>query len=162
MKTSNLGDYDLYLFHQGTNFHAYEMLGAHFLEQDGKKGVRFAVWAKNAKSVSVVGDFNNWDTRVNKMIRLSDGETWSTFVEGLKEGDTYKFAIEPQWGGPHILKADPYGFFCEKKPHTASRLFDMTHYTWNDQAYMDAKTKESSYSRPMVIYEVHERSFNND
>ena len=115
MKTSNLNEYDLYLFHQGTNFHAYEMLGAHFTEQDGKKGVRFAVWAKNAKSVSVVGDFNNWDTRVHRMSRLDDGETWSIFIEGLKEGATYKYAIEPQWGGPHILKADPYGFFAEKQ-----------------------------------------------
>ena len=159
MKTSNLNEYDLYLFHQGTNFHAYEMLGAHFIEQDGKKGVRFAVWAKNAKSVSVVGDFNNWDTRVNRMIRLDDGETWTTFIEGLKEGDTYKYAIEPQWGGPHILKADPYGFYSERKPHTASRLFDMTKYVWGDQEYMDAKAKESSYSRPMVIYEVHAGSW---
>lgn len=73
-----------------TNFRAYEMLGAHFVEQDGKKGVRFAVWAKNAKSVSVVGDFNNWDTRVNRISRLQDGETWSVFIEGLKQGDTYK------------------------------------------------------------------------
>ena len=95
MKTSNLGEYDLYLFHNGTNFHAYEMLGAHFVEQDGKKGVRFAVWAKNAKSVSVVGDFNNWDTRVHRMSRLQDGETWCIFIEGLKQGATYKYAIEP-------------------------------------------------------------------
>ncbi len=159
MKTSDLGEYDLYLFHQGTNFHAYEMLGAHFVERDGKKGVRFAVWAKNAKSVSVVGDFNNWDTRVNKMLRLSDGETWEIFIEGLKQGDTYKYAIEPQWGGPHILKADPYGFYCEKKPHTASRLYNMSNYQWGDQEWMEAKQKESSYSRPMLIYEVHAGSW---
>ena len=159
MKTSDLGEYDLYLFHQGTNFHAYEMLGAHFVERDGKKGVRFAVWAKNAKSVSVVGDFNGWDTRVNKMIRLSDGETWEIFIEGLKQGDTYKYAIEPQWGGPHILKADPYGFFAEKKPHTASRLYNMSNYKWGDQEWIEAKQKESSYSRPMLIYEVHAGSW---
>ncbi len=159
MKTSDLGEYDLYLFHQGTNFHAYEMLGAHFVEREGKKGVRFAVWAKNAKSVSVVGDFNGWDTRVNKMIRLSDGETWEIFIEGLKQGDTYKYAIEPQWGGPHILKADPYGFFAEKKPHTASRLYDMSNYKWGDQEWIEAKQKESSYSRPMLIYEVHAGSW---
>ena len=68
MKTSDLSEFDLYLFHQGTNYHAYEMLGAHFVEQDGKKGVRFAVWAPHAKSVSVVGDFNSWDTRVDPLI----------------------------------------------------------------------------------------------
>lgn len=159
MKTSNLAEYDLYLFHQGTNFRAYEMLGAHFMEQDGKKGVRFAVWAKNAKSVSVVGDFNNWDTRVNRMSRLQDGETWFIFIEGLKQGDTYKYAIEPQWGGPHILKADPYGFFCEKKPATASRLYDMSKYVWGDDDYMLKRDKGSSYSRPMLIYEVHAGSW---
>ncbi|MBQ7706085.1 MAG: 1,4-alpha-glucan branching protein GlgB [Selenomonadaceae bacterium] len=159
MKTSALSEYDLYLFHQGTNFHAYEMLGAHFVEHEGKKGVRFAVWAKNAKSVSVVGDFNNWDTRVHKMIRLGDGETWEIFIEGLKQGDNYKYAIEPQWGGPHILKADPYGFYAQKKPNTASRLYDLEGYEWQDGEYMEAKSKESSYSRPMLIYEVHAGSW---
>ena len=93
MKTSNMADYDIYLFHQGTNFHAYEMLGAHFIEQEGKQGVRFAVWAPNAKSISVVGDFNGWDTRVNTMIRQNDGEIWVTFIEGLKVGEIYKYAI---------------------------------------------------------------------
>ncbi len=93
MKTTPLNDYDLYLFHNGTNFYAYEMLGAHFTEVDGKKGVRFAVWAKNAKSVSVVGEFNNWDTRVHRMSRLSDGETWTIFIEDLKEGMTYKLSL---------------------------------------------------------------------
>lgn len=159
MKTTDLNEYDLYLFHQGTNFKAYEMLGAHFIERDGKQGVRFAVWAPNAKSISVVGDFNNWDTRVNKMIRLGDGETWETFIEGLKVGDTYKYAIEPQWGGPHILKADPYGFYAEKKPMTASRLYKLEGYEWQDGEWMEAKKKESSYTRPMLIYEVHAGSW---
>lgn len=159
MKTSNLGEYDLYLFHNGTNFHAYEMLGAHFIEQDGKKGVRFAVWAKNAKSVSVVGDFNNWDTRVHRCTRLQDGETWTIFIEGLKQGMNYKYAIEPQWGGPHILKADPYGFYCERKPATASRLYDMTNYQWGDADYMAKKATEPSYSKPMLIYEAHAGSW---
>ena len=86
MKTTELNEYDLYLFHNGTNYKTYEMLGAHFVEQDGKKGVRFAVWAKNAKSVSVVGDFNNWDTRVHVMSRLGDGETWCIWIGGIQEG----------------------------------------------------------------------------
>lgn len=159
MKTTELNDYDLYLFHNGTNYYAYEMLGAHFTEVDGKKGVRFAVWAKNAKSVSVVGDFNNWDTRVNRMTRLSDGETWCIFIEGLKEGMTYKYAIEPQWGGPHIMKADPYGFYAEKKPATASRLYNLEGYQWQDGEYMEEKKKESSYTKPMLIYEVHAGSW---
>ena len=159
MKTSNVGEYDLYLFHQGTNFHTYEMMGAHFIEQDGKQGVRFVVWAKNAKSVSVVGDFNQWDTRRHKMLRCQDGETWEIFIEGLKVGDIYKYAIEPQWGGPHILKADPYGFYAEKKPADASRLYKLDNYDWQDGDYIKQKKKESSYSRPMLIYEVHAGSW---
>lgn len=159
MKTSNLGEYDLYLFHQGTNYHAYEMLGAHFVEQDGKKGVRFAVWAPHAKSISVVGDFNGWDTRVNAMLRCDDGEVWWAFIEGLKPGDLYKYAIEPQWGGPHIMKADPYGFYAEKKPDTASRLYELGNYKWSDGEWMEKKKKESSYSRPMLTYEVHAGSW---
>ena len=111
MKTSELSEFDLYLFHQGTNYHAYEMLGAHFETRGGKAGVRFALWAPHAKSVSVVGDFNSWDTRVNPMEKISDGEIWQVFIEGLSEGEIYKYAIEPQWGGPHIMKADPYGFY---------------------------------------------------
>ena len=74
MVTSEMSEFDLYLYHQGTNYHTYEMLGAHFIEQDGKKGVRFAVWAPHAKSISVVGDFNNWDTRTNAMTKLQDGK----------------------------------------------------------------------------------------
>ena len=74
------------------------MLGAHFVEENGKKGVRFAVWAPHAKSISVVGDFNAWDDRVNTMNRLEDGEIWSVFIENVQEGAVYKYAIEPQWG----------------------------------------------------------------
>ena len=159
MNITDLNDYDLYLFHNGTNFFAYKMLGAHFTSLDGISGVRFAVWAKNAKSVSVVGDFNNWDTRVHKLSRLKDGETWSIFIEDLKPGMNYKYAIEPQWGGPHILKADPYGFYAERKPNTASRLYDLEGYEWHDGEYMETKKKESSYNRPMMIYEVHAGSW---
>ena len=139
MKTSELSEFDLYLFHQGTNYHAYEMLGAHFVESDGKKGVRFAVWAPHAKSISVVGDFNEWDTRVNPMTRGRDGEIWEVFVPGIEEGAIYKYAIEPQWGGPRIMKADPYGFYAEKKPNTASRVYDLSKYEWKDGDWFEQK-----------------------
>ena len=159
MRTSNLSEYDLYLFHQGTNYHAYEMLGAHFIERDGKKGVRFALWAPHAKSVSVVGDFNNWDNRVNRMIRLEDGETWETFIEGLKQGDLYKYAILPQNGTAHLMKDDPYGFWAEKRPNTASRLYNLEGYDWQDNEWEERKKRQSSYSHPMLIYEVHAGSW---
>ena len=155
MKTSDLSEFDLYLFHQGTNFHAYEMLGAHFVEQDGKKGVRFAVWAPHAKSVSVVGDFNEWDTRRNKMKKIHDGEIWCVFIEGLEQETVYKYAIRPQWGGPHIMKADPYGFFAEKKPQTASKVYDFSGYEWHDGEWYEQKKKQRSYEGPMLTYEVH-------
>jgi len=159
MKTSTLSEFDLYLFHQGTNYHAQEMLGAHFVEQDGKKGIRFTVWAPNANAVSVVGEFNDWNVFINPMNRIDDGEVWETFVEGLGEGEIYKYAIEPQWGGPRIMKADPYGFYAEKKPQTASRTYDMNHYVWGDQAWQKRKEEESSYERPMLTYEVHAGSW---
>ena len=155
MKTSELSEFDLYLFHQGTNFHAYEMLGAHFIEQDGKRGVRFAVWAPHAKSVSVVGEFNEWDTRRHKMKKLQDGEIWCVFIEGLAQETIYKYAIQPQWGGPHIMKADPYGFFAEKKPQTASKVYDLSGYDWQDAAWYAQKKKQRSYEAPMLTYEVH-------
>ena len=159
MKTSALSEFDLYLFHQGTNYHAQEMLGAHFVEQGGKKGVRFTVWAPNAKAVSVVGEFNDWNVFIHPMNRIDDGEIWEVFVEGLGEGEIYKYAIEPQWGGPRIMKADPYGFYAEKKPQTASRTYDMNHYEWQDAAWQKRKEEESSYERPMLIYEVHAGSW---
>ena len=131
------------------------MLGAHFMEQNGKAGVRFSVWAPHAKAVSVVGDFNAWDTRTHTMQKISDGEIWTIFIEGLEEGEVYKYAIEPQWGGPHIMKADPYGFYAEKKPKTASRLYNMKKYKWNDAAWQERKKTHPSYSNPMLTYEVH-------
>ena len=159
MKTSALSEFDLYLFHQGTNYHAQEMLGAHFVERDGKRGVRFTVWAPNAKEVSVVGEFNDWNTLADPMSRIDDGEIWETFVEGLGEGEIYKYAIEPEWGGPRIMKADPYGFYAEKKPQTASRIYDMNHYEWKDAAWQERKAREVSYDHPMLTYEVHAGSW---
>lgn len=155
MNLSQLTEYDTFLFHQGTNCKAYEMLGAHITEENGQQGVRFSVWAPNAKSVSVVGEFNNWDTRVNEMSRIEDGEIWKIFITGLKEGDIYKYAIMPQHGGPHIMKADPYGYYCEVPPATASRVFDMNHYQWQDQEWQEKKQRTQSYGQPMLTYEVH-------
>ena len=153
MKTAALAEYDIYLFHQGTNYHAQEMLGAHYVEREGRRGVRFAVWAPHAKQVSVVGDFNGWDTRHHPMERLADGEIWATFVPDLPSDTMYKYAIEPPWGGPFILKADPYGFFAQKKPETASLTYDVPPYAWQDEAWQ--KEKGPSYEKPMLIYEVH-------
>ncbi|MBQ5585810.1 MAG: 1,4-alpha-glucan branching protein GlgB, partial [Selenomonadaceae bacterium] len=116
---------------------------------------RFTVWAPNAKEVSVVGEFNHWDTRVNKMSRIDDGEIWKIFIPGIKEGDVYKYAIMPQHGGPHIMKADPYGYYAEVAPATASRVYDMNHYEWQDAEWQEKKKRTQSYGQPMLTYEVH-------
>ncbi len=155
MKTAELADYDLYLFHQGTNYHAHEMLGAHYVVENGKRGVRFAVWAPEAREISVVGDFNDWDTRRNPMTRLGDGEVWSVFIEGLPSETIYKYAIDPPWGGPRIMKADPYGFFAEKKPNTASKTYEFADYEWHDGKWYEDAKKRQSYEKPMLTYEVH-------
>ena len=91
METSELSEYDLFLFHQGTNYRAYEMLGAHIMEQNGKKGVRFTVWAPHAKEVSVVGDFNNWDIRASKMNKIDSAGVWEIFIPGLTNYQSYKY-----------------------------------------------------------------------
>lgn len=155
MNLSQLTEYDTFLFHQGTSCRAYEMLGAHLTEENGVKGVRFTVWAPDASEVSVVGEFNHWDTRVNKMARIADGEIWKLFIPELKEGDVYKYAILPQHGGPHIMKADPYGYYAEVAPATASRVYDMNHYEWQDAAWQEKKRSGQSYGQPMLTYEVH-------
>ena len=149
MKTAKLNDYDLYLFHHGTNYHAHEMFGAHFVERDGKKGVRFALWAPQAKAVSVVGNFPS-----HAMTRLDDGETWEIFVEGLSVGDTYQYAVLPQNGETIQLQDDPYGF-C------ASKLYDLEGYNWTDDEWQKRKNRQISYTHPMLIYEVDAGSWRN-
>lgn len=162
MEVSALKDFDLYLYHQGTNFYAYQMLGAHFVVEDGVEGVRFAVWAPHAKAISVVGDFNNWDYNENPMQRISDGEIWVTFIPNLQQGEIYKYSIEPFNGGERFLKADPYAFYAEKKPKTASRVYDLRGYEWHDEKWQKKQQQEASYDKPMLIYEVHLGSWRRD
>ncbi len=162
MEVSALKDFDLYLYHQGTNFYAYQMLGAHFVVEDGVEGVRFAVWAPHAKAISVVGDFNNWDYNENPMQRISDGEIWVTFIPNLQQGEIYKYSIEPFNGGERFLKADPYAFYAEKKPKTASRVYDLCGYEWHDEKWQKKQQQEASYDKPMLIYEVHLGSWRHD
>lgn len=157
MKPSAIEDYDLYLFHQGTNFHAYQLLGAHPLKEEGRDGVRFAVWAPDAVEVSVVGDFNGWNPSANPLARQSDGEIWVGFVDGLEREAIYKYSIRPQGAGPNdrLLKADPYALYAEVPPNTASRVYDFDRYQWQDAEWQRKKGEVPSYGRPMLTYEVH-------
>ena len=145
----NAGNLPLYLFHQGTNFNAYDYLGAHFTENNGKAGVTFRVWAPRAKSVSVVGDFNGWDANKNLMKRISDQGVYELFVDGLKEYDAYKFAVTSK---KTVFKADPYAFHSETTPGTASKIYDLSGYTWGDGMFM--ANKKPPYDEPINIYEV--------
>jgi len=156
MEPGNFGitDYQLYLFNQGTNYHSYKMLGAHLLKKDGVEGTRFAVWAPNARRVSVVGDFNRWDGRAHVMNRLGDSGVWELFIPGVKEFDLYKYEIENYYGQV-VLKADPYAFYSELRPCTASVVYDLYRYKWRDDEWMYQRAATPVYDKPMLIYEVH-------
>ncbi len=139
-----------YLFHQGTNYKAYEYMGAHFEKKDKKSGVVFRTWAPRAESVSVVGEFNDWDINANVMNRITDGGIYEIFIEGLKELSLYKFAVTNN--GKTVFKADPYAFYSEKGNERASVLYSLDGYSWGDAEYLSCK--KAPYSAPINIYEV--------
>ena len=148
----------LHLFHQGTNLMAYDFLGCHEGEKNGEKGHFFRVWAKNAKAVSVVGDFNCWDAGANPMELIGDTEVWEAFIPNLKTYDTYKYAIDGCDGKLH-MKADPYGVHMERSPSTGSKVYSIDNYKWTDEKWVKAKQKKNIYDSPMNIYEVHINSW---
>jgi 1,4-alpha-glucan branching enzyme len=150
-----LTDYDLYLLGEGRHLYSYEKLGAHLREVDGIKGVNFVVWAPNARRVSVVGDFNNWDSRVHPMNNRGGVGFWEIFIPGLSAGEVYKFSIRSNFRGYQAEKSDPYAFYAELRPRTGSIVVDLSTYQWNDDAWMQARAQKNMLSEPMSIYEVH-------
>jgi 1,4-alpha-glucan branching enzyme len=148
-----LGEIDLYLAGEGRHEELYEKLGAHVREIDGVPGVAFAVWAPSARSVSVVGDFNSWDGRLNPMRTLGPSGIWELFVPDVPEGTRYKFEIRAQ-DGSILLKADPYAFAVEVPPQTSSIVFRSRH-EWKDDAWMANRTDGPPLRAPVTIYEVH-------
>jgi 1,4-alpha-glucan branching enzyme len=150
---STLGEVDLYLIGEGTHYRAYEKLGAHLLTLEGVAGVLFAVWAPNARRVSVVGDFNAWDGRIHPMRLHPANGIWELFIPGLDVGALYKFEILPKWGPP-VLKADPVAFAFEVPPRTASVVADVG-YTWGDAEWMAGRGRRHALDAPIAIYEVH-------
>lgn len=143
-----------YLFHQGTNYRSYNYLGSHFAKNGKDRGVIFRVWAPNAESVSVVGDFNGWDKTANVMKK--DGGIFELFVKGLKQYDNYKYCVKSQ--NSEVLKADPYAFHAETTPETASKIYDLDGYKWRDGEYME-NLGGQAHHKPMNIYEVNLLSF---
>ena len=146
-------DFPLYLFHHGKNDRIYEIFGAHKETQNQKEGYLFRVWAPRAKSVSVVGDFNGWNADLNVMQRMVDGESFELFIPDVKQYDNYKYCITTQ-DGTQILKADPVAFHAETAPETASKLFDLEGYHWNDEPYFNKVYQKNIFTSPMNTYEV--------
>ena len=149
-----IDDLSLHLFNQGNDHQCYQKLGARLCEVEGIAGVAFTVWAPSAQRVSVVGDFNHWNGRYHPMRSLGSSGVWELFVPGVEQGARYKFEIHGDSGYPH-LKADPYATYCEPPPHSASIVFDVNHYQWNDRSWLERRTKSDWREQPISIYELH-------
>ncbi len=149
--TENKNEVPVYLFHQGNNARAYEMLGSHRASDDS---VVFRVWAPNAQSVSVVGDFNNWSDSENVMEKISDGGIWECEIKGVKVYDAYKYSILTK-KGVRLMKSDPYGYHMETRPANATKYYELDGYKWRDAKWQEQKKQSSPYEKPMNIYEIH-------
>ena len=153
-----LSDTDLYLHTEGTLHEAYRTFGAHAVTSGGVSGVRFAVWAPNALNVTATGEFNDWDIRRHPMRRRSGG-VWEIFIPGLGEGTAYKYHVRSRFEGYQQLKADPYAFYCERPPKSASVVWNIGRYQWQDGQWMEARPKTDWLKSPVAIYEVHLESW---
>ena len=147
----------LEVFHTGDSVRAYDFLGAHLVNRNDKNGVMFRVWAPTARSVSVAGDFNNWNNEANYMYNIGYG-VWEVFVEGVKEFCTYKYCIESEYGD-RLMKADPYAFHAQTRPGQASVVYDIESYSWNDSEWFNKRKENNISSSPMNIYEIHAGSW---
>ncbi len=150
-----LTDFELHLFAEGTFFKAYATMGAHLRTVQGVAGVHFVVWAPNARRVSVVGDFNQWDGRRHPMTNRGATGLWELFIPDLPEGTLYKYEIRSDAQDAPLLKADPYAFAAELRPKTASVVHELSRYQWNDRSWMVARAKRDPLTTPLSIYEVH-------
>ena len=149
-----LSEFDRHLFGAGTHYEIYEKMGGRLMTHEGARGAAFSVWAPNAKAVSVIGDFNNWDARRSPMRRLGESGIWELFLPSAAEGDKYKFHVT-QCDGRVVDKTDPYGVYAEVRPNNASVLYPLKRYKWKDRRWMTARRKYDFRTAPMNIYEVH-------
>ena len=153
-----LSEFDRHLFGAGTHYEIYEKMGGRLMTHEGARGAVFSVWAPNAKAVSVIGDFNNWDARRSPMRRLGESGIWELFLPAAAEGDKYKFHVT-QCDGRVVDKTDPYGVYAEVRPNNASVLYPLKRYKWKDRRWMTARRKYDFRAAPMNIYEVHPGSW---
>ncbi|MCL2201640.1 MAG: 1,4-alpha-glucan branching protein GlgB [Oscillospiraceae bacterium] len=151
LENNNAHDLPVFLFHQGTNYHAYNLLGCHFCAKTSS--AVFRTWAPGAFAIHLTGDFNGWDQSANPMMRISDGGLWETTVHGISSGQRYKYAIHSRNGT--VLKADPFAFYSETDGSTASIVFDINGYEWGDSSWQSKVSHENPFDVPLNIYEVH-------
>ncbi len=149
-----LGEWDAYLFGKGVHYQLYDHLGGRLICHQGVPGVKFCVWAPSAKKVSLVGDFNYWDGRINPMRTMGSSGIWELFVPGLEEGHKYKFEIKTQQD-ELLIKSDPFACSSELRPATASVIAGMEKIQWTDEAWLKQRADERHKAKPMNIYEVH-------
>ena len=155
MSSPFLTDFDLHLLAEGTHYRTYQKLGAHPAELDGQPGTHFAVWAPNARQVSVIGDFNAWRADANPMAFRAAAGVWECFAPGIGKGALYKYLIRSRYHGYEAEKADPYAFASEIRPASASKVWDLSGYGWGDQIWMEQRRRKQALDAPMAIYEVH-------
>ncbi|MFO7968363.1 MAG: 1,4-alpha-glucan branching protein GlgB [Archaeoglobaceae archaeon] len=154
-----LSDYDIYLFKEGNHFRLFDKLGSHLAVNNGYEGAHFAVWAPNASSVSVIGDFNQWKPEANPLKSREDSSgIWEGFIPGISKGDTYKYHIVSIYGDYTVDKADPFALYNEKPPKTASIVWDLE-YEWKDDDWMNNRQEFNSLDSPISVYEVHPGSW---
>ncbi len=151
MEEKYISTHDIYLFNTGNAQKAYLTFGCHYIAEIKKH--RFCVWAPNARSVSLVGDFNNWEVGVNRMQKREDG-VYYAFVENLKNGDNYKYLVEG-YDGRMVYKSDPFAFHSERTPKTASKVWDITGFEWSDEKYLQKRDRTNYIEKPLSIYELH-------
>jgi len=153
-KLCSLGDKDLYLFNEGNHIRLYDKMGAHLTSENGAEGTRFSVWAPNARAVNVIGDFNFWNKNAAPLYPEGSSGIWSGFIPGVKKGCNYKYYIRSQYNNFTAEKADPFAFFSETPPKTASVVWD-NDFNWSDKLWMNTRARLTGLKSPVSIYEVH-------
>lgn len=152
---SLLTDYDVYLFREGKHFSLYQKLGSHLMTSEQETGTYFAVWAPNAREVSVIGDFNNWEPGKHQLRgRADQSGIWEGFIPNVRKGFLYKYHIRSNYDDYTVAKRDPFAFYCEKRPHTASYVWSLD-YTWQDEDWLKRRKEHNALNAPFSIYEVH-------
>ena len=153
---TRFGEMDIYLFKEGTHAKLYNHFGAHPMQREGVDGYYFSVWAPNASYISVMGDFNGYDKESHPLkIRLDDSGIWEGFIENVSRGETYKFHIRSHNQGMVQEKSDPFAYYTERAPNSASRVWDLGGYEWGDNEWMEIRHQRNHHQAPISTYEIH-------